>query len=58
MQKPILVDENGKVTAVSKGSAKIIMRTLAIRVRIASRFNRLADSSQADFLLPFARRWL
>ena len=40
------------------GSAKIMMRALEIKVRMARRLSKLEDNSQADFLLPEARRWL
>ncbi len=35
-----------------------MMSTLAISVTIAKKLSKLVDSSQADFLLPVAKRWL
>ncbi len=48
----------GETTYRINGSAKIMISTEEIRVKIASKFNVEDDSSQADFLLPAASLWL
>ena len=42
----------------TSGSAKIIMKTEAIKQSNARKFKTLVLSSQADYLLPLAKRWL
>ena len=48
----------GPTTYVTSGSANIIMSTVVTTVTRARRLSKLVESSQADFLLPAARRWL
>src|ERR1700756_905517 len=48
----------GAITYRTSGSAKMIMRMLAISVASAMRLMRLVDRRQADSLLPVIIRWL
>ena len=48
----------GPTTYFTSGSAKMIIKIEVAKVNIASRFKILVLSSQADFLLFLAIRWL
>ena len=48
----------GPTTYRTSGSAKIIIKILVIKVTTAIKFKILVESSQADFLLLSAKRWL